>query len=154
MDYEAILIPTDGSKASQKAVPHGLDLAAKHGASVHVLFVVDTDGVDLFLGKRQLEGLKEGRFGELGEVKEKARRALRQVVEKAEAQGLEVEKAILAGSPPERIVNYASRKGCDVIVMASHGSAGFRRVILGSVTEKVLRKATIPVMVINHKIAD
>ncbi len=151
MKYDDILIPTDGSRAGQKAVPHALDLAKKHGATVHILFVVDTDGVDLFLGKRQMEGLREGRFGEVGEIKKKAREALARVADKAEEQGLEVTKTILAGSPPERIVNFAMRKKCDMIVMASHGRSGFQRVILGSVTEKVLRKATIPVLVINDK---
>jgi nucleotide-binding universal stress UspA family protein len=74
--------------------------------------------------------------------------ALKGIADEAEAVGVQCETVQMTHkSPYEAILAFASDKGCDLIVMASHGQSGIVRVILGSVTEKIVAQATVPVLV-------
>ena len=148
MNYDKILIPTDGSDAAERAIPHALDLAKKYGAELHVLFVVDTDAVDVSLGTEQVQRIKEGRFDEMGELKEFATAATGRIAKPAREVGIDVVESIAAGTPQKKIVKYAAEREIDLIVMTCHGRSGVRRLLLGSVTEQVLRLAHIPVLVV------
>ena len=149
MNYDAILIPTDGSQAAEKATAHAVDLAEKYGASLHVLFVVDTDAIDVSLGTEQVQRIKEGRFEEMTELRDYATEAVERIADKARQSGVDVTTSITAGSPPKKIVAYVDEHDVDMVVMTCHGRSGVQRLILGSVTENVLRKAAFPVMVVN-----
>ena len=151
MDYKKILIPTDGSKAAERAAPHAIDLAKKYGATLHVLFVVDTDAVDVSLGTEQVQRIKEGRFDEMQELKDFATAATARVADKAREAGVDAEEAIAAGSPHKQIVKYADKHDVDLIAMTCHGRSGVRRLLLGSITEQVLRHAEVPVLVVEMK---
>lgn len=147
--YDAILIPTDGSSAAEKAMPHALDLAGMYDATLHVLYVVDTAAIDISLGPEQVDRIKEGRFGEMTELKARANEAVQRIAEPARERDLHVVESVTAGTPHRQIVSYATDHDIDLIVMTSHGRTGVRRMLLGSVTERVVRLAEVPVLVVD-----
>jgi len=148
--YERILIPTDGSDVAESAVAHALDLADQYDAEVHALYVVDIDSVHLSLGTEQVDRLKQGRFGEMGELKEKADEATGAVAERGAERGVDVVEHVSGGRPHKVIADYAEDHDMDLIVMGSHGRAGVRRALLGSVTERTLRSTHVPVLVVDY----
>lgn len=148
--YERILIPTDGSDVAEAAVDHALDLAEKYDAEVHALYVVDIDSVNLSLGTEQVDRLRQGRFGEMEELKAKADEATGTVAERGAERDIDVVEHISGGRPHKVIADYAEDNEMDLIVMGSHGRAGVRRALLGSVTERTLRSTHVPVLVVDY----
>ncbi|MDZ5809992.1 universal stress protein [Halorubrum sp. AD140] len=148
--YERILIPTDGSDVAEFAVDHALDLAEKYDAEVHALYVVDIDSVHLSLGTEQVDRLKQGRFGEMEELKDQADEATGFVADRGAERGVEVVEHVSGGRPHKLIADYAEDHEIDLIVMGSHGRAGVRRALLGSVTERTLRSTHVPVLVVDY----
>ena len=148
--YDRILVPTDGSDVAESAVHHALDLAEKYDAAVHALYVVDIDSVNLSLGTEQVDRLKQGRFNEMEEVKEKADEATGTVADRGAERDIEVVEHIAGGRPHTVIADYADDHEVDLIVMGSHGRAGVRRALLGSVTERTLRSTHVPVLVVDY----
>jgi nucleotide-binding universal stress UspA family protein len=73
-------------------------------------------------------------------------------VKSAKAAGLEAESIVLKGDPAQRIVNFAEEQSVDMIVVGSHGIGGFERLVIGSVSEKVVRHAKVPVLVFREPI--
>jgi len=152
--YDTILVPTDGSKVAQKAVEHAIDLANKYDATVHALYVIDTDAVDIGLGTEQVERIKAGKFGEMEELQERAKKATGAVSTAAAEHGIEVIEDVAAGRPHTSIDKYATKNDIDLIVMGSKGRSGVRRALLGSVTERTLRTTHIPVLVVDFRKED
>jgi nucleotide-binding universal stress UspA family protein len=148
--YEHILIPTDGSDVAESAVEHALDLAEQYDAEVHALYVVDIDSVNLSLGTEQVDRLKQGRFSEMEELKSKADEATGAVAARGAERGIEVVEHVSGGRPHTVIADYAEDHDMDLIVMGSHGRAGVRRALLGSVTERTLRSTHVPVLVVDY----
>ncbi|GAA0508084.1 Nucleotide-binding universal stress protein, UspA family [Halorubrum aquaticum] len=148
--YERILIPTDGSDVAEAAVDHALDLAEKYDAEVHALYVVDIDSVNFGLGTEQVDRLKQGRFDEMEELKEKADEATGTVAERGAERDIDVVEHVAGGRPHKVIADYAEDHEMDLIVMGSHGRAGVRRALLGSVTERTLRSTHVPVLVVDY----
>jgi nucleotide-binding universal stress UspA family protein len=133
--YQHILIPTDGSELAHKGVVHGLSLAKAVGAKVTVLTVEAFNVDDAF--KSRLE-----------EAQEHAASILNGIASEAKAVGVTCETLQVIQSDPEMaIVTTAKERGCDLIVMASHGRSGMAAVLLGSVTANVLTRTNIPVLV-------
>jgi nucleotide-binding universal stress UspA family protein len=149
--YDNILVPTDGSGVAELAVDHALDLAEKYDATLHTIYVVDTDAMDLSLGPEQVDRLRHGQFGEMEDLQRKARNATSRVVERADGRGVATVEEIGAGQPHKVITDYAEENDIDMIVMGSHGRGGVRRVLLGSVAERVLRTARMPVLVVDAR---
>ncbi|WP_254523255.1 universal stress protein [Natrinema caseinilyticum] len=147
--YEHILVPTDGSETAEAAVDHAIDLADQYGATVHALYVVDTDSMSLTLGGEQLDRIEQGRYGEMEEVREHADQATGYVADRAEERGLETVEHVSAGKPHSLIANYIEDSDIDLVVMGSHGRSGIRRALLGSVTERTLRSTHVPVLVVD-----
>jgi nucleotide-binding universal stress UspA family protein len=145
--YRHILIPTDGSELAQKAVTHGLSLAKAVGAKVTALVVEASFDVDGLPSSRT--NLISNAFAEYAEqAKAHAAKILNGVADEAKAAGVACETMQITHDHPfEGIVATAKEKGCDLIVMASHGRAGIAAVVLGSVTTKVLTHTKIPVLV-------
>jgi nucleotide-binding universal stress UspA family protein len=148
--YERILVPTDGSDVAEAAVDHALDLAEKYDAEVHALYVVDIDSVNYSLGTEQVDRLKQGRFDEMEEVKERADEATAVVADRGAERDIDVVEHVSGGRPHKVIASYAEDNGVDLIVMGSHGRAGVRRALLGSVTERTLRSTHVPVLVVDY----
>lgn len=141
--YDRILIPTDGSEEARKAVDHGIDLAAALDASVHALFVVESRLASLPSDSmRQVDEREEWeRYGE--EVTDEA-------VADAEARGVSGVAAVERGTAHGEIGEYANENEIDCIVMGTHGRNGVQDVILGSVTERVVRTANVPVLTVRR----
>jgi nucleotide-binding universal stress UspA family protein len=142
--YQHILIPTDGSDISRKAVAHAIALARATGASLRTLSVRDpfpyaaVSEVQAFSPQEYIEaqqGIAQTRVEEV-----------RQACSEA---GLACEAGVVeADHPWEAIIDQARQHGCDLIVMASHGRRGVSALLLGSETQKVLTHTTIPVLVV------
>lgn len=149
--YERILIPTDGSKVAKAAVAHAVDLADKYDAELHALFVADTDAVAYGLGAEQVDRIRQGRFGDMEELREDAENATGYVRDTAEDRDVTVTERHAGGKPHRMIADYAKDNDIDLIVMGSHGRSGVRRALLGSVTERTLRSTNVPVLVVDYE---
>ncbi|OYR48289.1 MULTISPECIES: universal stress protein [unclassified Halorubrum] len=139
--YDRILVPTDGSTEGERAVAHALDLAAVHDAAVHAVHVVDTASYAGMPMEASWEGVGELLRGD-------AEEAVAAVEELAEETVVDVETAVVEGSPSREIIRYAEGNGCDLVVMGTHGRGGIDRLLLGSVAEKVVRGAAVPVLTV------
>lgn len=137
--YDTILIATDGSDRTRTAIAHGLGLAETYGATVHVVYVVDSRAV----------GFDEEGFAVddiLDSLAERGRRVTAAVAEQANERGLDTETAVVQGTPAKGIRQYATEHDVDLITIGTRGRRGVARHLLGSVAESVLRKATQPVL--------
>jgi len=152
--YYLILVPTDGSDVAEYAIDHAVDIARQYGAEMHALYVADTDAIAYSLGAEQVDRIRQGQFAEMTELREEAEGATGHVAEKAAAAGLDCVEHHAGGQPHEMIAGYAEDNGIDLIVMGSHGRAGVRRALLGSVTERTLRSTHVPVLVIDYRATD
>ena len=134
--FTRILIPTDGTDGSVCAVENGLELASKHEAEVHALYVVDTDS-------------SMGHYDHVVERHEaRGEDAVHAVERRAKEYDVSVTKAFRYGRPHEEILDYAADHDVDLIIVGTHGRSGFERLVnAGSVAERVVRKADVPVMV-------
>ena len=145
--YKRILIATDGSPLSDKAVEHGLSLAALTGASAVALTVVPRYPRSYFEGGMPVDTNDVKRIEtQWGDA---AQAMVDGVKAQGDAQGVAV-KAVIAKSDlvAEAIISAAKKHKCDLIVMASHGRKGLKRLLLGSETQHVLTHSHIPVLVL------
>jgi nucleotide-binding universal stress UspA family protein len=147
--YDNILVPTDGSTAAENAVDQAVDVAAKYGSTVHALYVVDVDATSYSLGTEQVDRIRQGNLDEMTEVKAQADAATGHVADVAAEHGVPVEEHVTAGEPARAIRKFVEENDIDLVMMGSHGRSGLKRVILGSVTEKVLRRTRLPVLVVD-----
>jgi len=131
--YTHILIPTDGSELAGKAVQHGVALAKRIGAKVTMLTVLPRD--------------MSTTDSEMIEIrKERMQKQLDAVA--TQTAGVACETIQVEHEDPyQAIIDTADSKGCDLIVMASHGRRGISAIVLGSETVKVLTHCKIPVLV-------
>lgn len=145
--YRHILVPTDGSELAHRAVLHGLSLAKSVGAKVTALVVEPSFNVFAVPHSKMRQISNE--FAEFAkQAKIHAANVLSTVVDAAKAAGVPCETVQMINDQPyQAIVTTAKEKGCDLIVMASHGRSGIAAVVLGSVTTKVLTHSAIPVLV-------
>jgi len=145
--YQHLLIPTDGSELAERAVTHGLSLAKFVGAKVTVIIVVEQFGawVPPFGGRAAAEEFV--RHSE--QIKKHAATVLEHVANAAKQAGVPCDTVQVEDMQPyEAIIATATNRGCDLIVMASHGRSGLSAMVLGSVTNKVLTHAKTPVLVV------
>lgn len=145
--YRHILIPTDGSQLAQRAVTHGIALAKTVGAKITALIVEPTFNIFDVPESRIMAMPKEFQ-AYTEQIKAHATKVLESVAREAQAAGVACETVqAVHDQPHEVIINTAKDKGCDLIVMASHGRGGISALVLGSVTTKVLAHTKIPVLV-------
>ncbi len=143
--YQRILIPTDGSVFSERAIRHGVDLAKAVGADVVAIHVVQPlhIGTPRALIPADLAATVRDQLHKIAEEN------LAAVEKAAREAGVAVDTVRERGDHPwEAILQTANQKGCDLIVMASHGRHGLGAMVLGSETQKVLTHPTIPVLVV------
>ena len=131
--YQDVLIPTDGSDGTRRSIEHGLTIADRFDATVHALSIVP-----------------EGPLGtlETEEATPAAHRAVERVELEGDAAGVDVVTAVENGVPHEEILEYVDEHGIDMVVMGTQGRTGLDRVLMGSVTERVVRMAEIPVVTV------
>ncbi|MBI3047774.1 MAG: universal stress protein [Acidobacteria bacterium] len=144
VEFRNILCPIDLSEASSRALVHAAAFARWYGARLTVLHVVPT------FDPRQV---RSGAIGEAVTIvhpvsREEVVSELRRALDEAGAGNLDAAVAAEAGEPAATIVDQAVRIGADLLVIGTHGRSGFDRLLLGSVTEKVLRKAPCPILTV------
>ena len=145
--YRHILIPTDGSELAEHAVTNGLSLAKSLGAKVSVIIVEELfDWLSVSETKAQQALAELAKHTE--QIKKHVAGVLNRVANAAKQAGvscdtIQVEKE----QPYKAIIATAADRGCDLIVMASHGRGGLSAIVLGSVTNKVLTHTKTPVLV-------
>jgi nucleotide-binding universal stress UspA family protein len=134
-----VVVPLDGSLGSEASLPHALEFARATGAVIELLHVSHPEGIEA--GDSKLRGWMlrerrrlETRFCEIGRAE----------------PSLEFHDSIVQGDPAARILEHADRHAGTVIVMGSHGRTGFSRWVYGSVSEKILQAARVPVLIARH----
>jgi nucleotide-binding universal stress UspA family protein len=145
-----ILLPTDGSECSGKALAYALSFAKQYGARLVALHVIDQrweDQTRRTFGEVRPDILQEARE----RSEEEARRIVGEVAEVAADLGVAVESRVMTGFPVEQIVRLAKELPVDLIIMGTHGRTGISRVFLGSVAEMVVRRAPCPVLTVRPK---
>jgi nucleotide-binding universal stress UspA family protein len=142
-EFETILIPTDFSPTADHALEYAELLARQTGAALHLLYVVAFP--------IEVAGWPESYWVELGGVRDQLRAdAQRELAARAAAiGGVAVTTEIRDGNPARTIVETAANRKCQLIVMGTHGRAGFSHLVLGSVAERVVRTATCPVLTVS-----
>ncbi|WP_267640114.1 universal stress protein [Haloarchaeobius amylolyticus] len=137
--YSHILVPVDGSDASEAAAEHAIDLATRYDAGVTVMHVVDDDLLPLDARSQQLVERLEAEAADI----------VTEVVEWAtEAGVMPIERRIVRGSPADEILTAIDEKDVDLVVLGSHGRSGIDKFIMGSVSERVVRQSPVPVLTV------
>lgn len=138
-ELDTILHPTDGSDGAVAAADHAIELAAGFEAGLHVINVVDVSGPWATLESSDL----------LVAFEAAGRDAVDAVIDRAENREiLSVQATVLNGTPASVITDYATDRDVDLIVMGTHGRTGLERVLLGSVAERVVGTANVPVLAV------
>ncbi len=143
MSYQRILIPLDGSELSEQALDTAYPLARVFGSKLLLVGVLDlTAGMyDVYAETLQPLDLKD-------QLETLLAGTLDRAVARVQAENLPVQRFLEVGIPHEEIAGVAEREKADLIVMTTHGRRGLTHLLLGSVTEKVLRTAPCPVLVV------
>ena len=139
-----ILAPTDFSDVSNSAVAYAGKLAVATGARLHLHHAMS----GALSGKGGVGASHLGHALDDAETEGKAK--LDELLDKDERAKLSLTSYVGLGQPADQITEYAAKHGVDLIVMGTHGRSGFEKVWLGSVTEKVLRHASCPVLVVRQ----
>ena len=140
-----ILHATDFSRASRPALAKALELAQQGRARLFLLHVLMPPSP--FLGDKLPSSYLELQR----RARRDAERRLAAVVDKAQQAGVKVESKLIAGGPSEQIIRHASRWHADLIVMGTHGRTGLGKVFMGSVAERVLQRASCPVLTVRGR---
>ncbi|HED30274.1 MAG TPA: universal stress protein [Prosthecochloris aestuarii] len=135
-----ILCPVDFSDASRKSIRYADEFARGMGASLHLLNVVEPHpmAVDMSLSYVPLEE----------DLEKAAMEDLEQIADEERAHGLNVTTEVEIGTPSEIILEKAVELDVNLIILGSHGKTGLSRILMGSVAESVVRKATCPVLIV------
>ena len=145
--YKNLLVATDGSKLSDKALAHAIGLAQAVGATLTVFYAAPDYPMPAYADGVVYEPVSRKEYAKL--AAEDAQKILGTAATKAEAAGLVSKTAYaIASAPWEAILAAAKKHKCDGIVMASHGRRGISAVLLGSETQKVLTHTKLPVIVV------
>jgi nucleotide-binding universal stress UspA family protein len=134
--YERILVPLDENEESERVLDHALDLADAADATVHLLSVVDQKVLPRDVAEDIL-------FDSLDAV---ATETVDEGVDAAEERGIEADGEVVHGKPAKEILDAAG--DADLVVMGTHGRRGVDRVLLGSVSARVVRKTSVPVLLV------
>lgn len=136
--YDRILFPTDGSETATSVFEYVLEIAAAHDATVHVLNVVDTTQA----------GLTDEREELIGSLEREGERYVEELAARGSHRDRSVVTDVRRGEPYRTIVAYAGASDVDLVVMPTHGRSALDRFLLGSVTERVVNAAPVPVLTV------
>jgi nucleotide-binding universal stress UspA family protein len=142
--YRNIVIATDGSENTQKAVSYGIEIAKLSGATVHALYVVDTTSFSSIPMDAGWEAMYDT-------LREEGEKAISEVKERGKVSGIEVREVLLEGHPSNEIINFAENNNVDLIVVGTLGKTGLDKFLMGSVAEKVVRGSKVPVLVVRSE---
>lgn len=137
--FEEIVIPVDGSDHANRAADRGFEIASEHDSRVHIICVADTGPLSAY----QLPGESESAV----EAITRQASSIISDIERRVPKDVAVTTAIPTGSAKSEIIEYADSVDANLIVMGSRGRHGVERLMLGSVTEHVVRVSSIDVLV-------
>jgi len=134
--WKNILFATDGSKYSEAAANKVIDFAKSYGSALNVISVVDV--TEEFIARAP---------GALDDLVKKAKSIVEDVKKRADSEGIKAEGMVKEGDAYKSIVDIAQKQKADAIIMGSHGRTGLKRLLMGSVTERVIGHAPCPILV-------
>ncbi|WP_254768469.1 universal stress protein [Salinilacihabitans rarus] len=138
IEYDRVVIATDGSDAAERAAERGLETAEAYDSAVYVAYVVDATTYELADAPRSIVGL----------LKDGGRNAVESIATEGRDRGLSVGIDVLRGVPHDEIVEYADGVGGDLVVMGTRGRGGAAGGFLGSTTARVLRRTPHPILTV------
>lgn len=151
MDIKTIAVPLDFGAPSRKALGYARAFAEQFGASLHLLHVVSVPWVaGAFAATPSDVPVEEPAGAMVQELIDDANRQLREALPEAEIRAFGVRTFVQVGDPREVILEHAARERIDLIVMGTHGRTGTAHLLLGSVTERVVREAPCPVLTVRE----
>lgn len=139
--YKRILVPLDGSPLAEQALPHAVAQADRFGAEIILLKVLDPLPDPVFSSPAALRTAERASA-------ELAIDYLQRTAAQLREQGAAVQVSTVDGKPYLQIVSFADKQHIDMIVMSTRGHSGFSRWLLGSVADRVVRGATVPVLLV------
>jgi nucleotide-binding universal stress UspA family protein len=140
-----ILVPTDFSPSARAALEYAAFLASRFGASLDVLHVSEPPG---YVGPDTLAFLPHAGERPRGPAPDEVKQAVEGILARLADRPGQVEVRVESGEPGDAILRAAREGGADLVVMGTHGRTGLSRLLLGSVAEAVLRRASCPVLTI------
>lgn len=147
-EINKILVGIDYSEYSREAARYAVYLAKNLAASVDFVHVLELPAyLGTAVGLYGLASLKNHLKKE-EELKESSLEELKQFINEFKSDGLEFNCSVVVGNPPSQLINLSKESSADMIVLGTHGRAGISQMIIGSVAEKVVRKASCPVLTI------
>jgi nucleotide-binding universal stress UspA family protein len=144
IDLHRILVPTDFSKQSQNALKYAAAFAEKFGAELYLLHVVQ----DLAVFIPDMLTVAPPVVPSVKELTDAVYVAFDRIVEDNQLAAVTIHREVREGSPFSEIVRFAREENIDLIILSTHGHTGLAHMLLGSVTEKVVRKAPCPVLTV------
>ena len=152
--FNDILVPLDGSELSERALPMAQDLAKSSEATVHLIQMVSREH-ELAAGRgsdsTQAAEYEMDMARRLTESQLNSGRAyLEKIGSQLQGAGIKIETefTVKAGNPAENIIDYVKEHSINLVVMSTHGHGGIRRLLLGSVTDRVVHSCEVPVLVV------
>lgn len=142
--YQNILAPVDFSNGSENAIRHAKDIAKSMGATIHLVHVISP-----FVYPTGIEFISENMLSVEKDMEEDANKKIQAIKAELESEGIKCVANVLLGKASVQILGYAKEKKMDLITIATHGVSGFEHFLFGSTTEKVIRKAHCPVLVVH-----
>jgi len=143
--FKEIVVPTDFSEHSQRAIDYSVEIADKFSSHLTLIYVVEP-----LLQAADLTWTTVD-FGELNKAhKASADNQMKEIVDQRIPKDAVVDTAILFGKPSVEILKYAREENADLIVMATHGRGALSHILMGSTAERVVRKAPCPVLTVKH----
>jgi len=143
--YKRILVPVDGSEKAATAAIHGAELASKLGSELLLFHVVPSLPPYVDTSPDRLSNIQQAIMNEFSRH---GREILAKVKDDLEPYGLKIATDIAVGHPAEEIVKKAKEMDCDLVVMGSRGLGEIKGYLLGSVSNRVTRHASCPVLVV------
>ncbi len=143
--YEEILVPLDGSELAEAALPHARALAKAFDSRVTLISILEPAAV---FSQPGMVGPVITVSGGTDEEMATLREYLDNIAGNLSKEGINIRVVIRQGDPASEVVDYATSNHEDIIVMSTHGRSGIQRWVYGSVADKVLRSATMPVLLI------
>ena len=141
MVYKRILLPLDRSEISEQAVPHALAQARRFGAELILLRVLEPLTGVRGLSDKDLEEMRAFTL-------QRAQEYLDDLVARSDCEEITVRTDTVEGRPHERILQYAEANDVNLIVICTRGRSGFSRWLMGSVADRVVRGAKVPVLLV------
>jgi nucleotide-binding universal stress UspA family protein len=147
MEYEKILIGTDGGDLMAPVYDHAAYFARLTDATVHIAYVLDIAGFTAYPIDSSWENMYDVLLEEGKQIVANAKRDLasRGVIEDR------IVTTVLDGHPAEEIDKYAGSQDIDLVVIGSHGRKGLDRLLIGSVADKVVRGSKVPVLIVRSR---